>query len=284
RHALVLAVERQVVQELVDDQAGQQAHVGDALAERGSWSRRTATRATGLALDYRPPEFQPPVRRWLLREAQRRLLAHDLVLFVDRRRRDTDFLDGNRVAEPNGVFVGRLVALRATAAVMLGDGDFSSREHRRSPFTQRELSAVGIDEPPLRLLPEQLLLEPVELALLLFDARSKLGIVRGKLMVRREQRDDVLMLHRLRLLVERHADFLSHRASSAKNYSVKNQLERTIRELLRRVIRGKLESPSLETLGEQAVARAIPRDQLQVVAAVIEEHEQRPRQRVFRQH
>jgi hypothetical protein len=75
--------------------------------------------------------------------------------------------------------------------------------------------------------------------------------------------------------------FLSHFSSSAKHYSIQDQSKCTLADLLFGFSGRKTESAPLELLREQAVARAIPRHQLHVIATAIEKDEQAVGKRIL---
>jgi hypothetical protein len=86
------------------------------------------------------------------------------------------------------------------------------------------------------------------------------------------------------LLLEIHDFFLAHSSSFAKHYSIKNQTKCLLTDFLFRFTGRKTESTTLELLRKQAVSGAIPRHQLKVVAATIEENKQTVREWVLAQH
>jgi hypothetical protein len=76
-------------------------------------------------------------------------------------------------------------------------------------------------------------------------------------------------------------DLYTTRASNTKRNSIENQFERACAQLLHVVITGKHESVVLETLREYAEPGAIPEEELEQIAAAIEEREERPREGVL---
>src|SRR5206468_7607657 len=159
-----------------------------------------------------------------------------------------------------------------------GDRDLRPGPPRTlGPFTQCELAPLGIEDPPLRLRSEQLALEPLELSRQFFISGEEL-------LMGSEQGYDVLVIQRRGLLIECHALFLPHRAPFAKNYSIENQTKFWFADLLLRISRRKMKSALLKLLGEQAVPRAVPRHELDVVPAPVEKDVQAIRQRILLEH
>src|SRR5690606_22735113 len=78
-----------------------------------------------------------------------------------------------------------------------------------------------------------------------------------------------------------HALFLSHPRSPSKRDSIENQTKRLIGELLLGCVAWKSESAVLEALGKETEARAIPVNQLHVVATTVEKHVETSRKRVL---
>ncbi len=282
-HPLVLAIQRQVIDELVDRHAGQQAHVGHALAQHRSRSRRAGQLAILLPLHHRTNVFQQDIGGRTLGQPVGHLLADDFVLVIQSRMGNPDLLHRQRVVETNLAFVHGIVAPLRAATTVLRDRDLRARRTLLLPLTEGKLTPVGIDQPALRFRSEQLALEPLELTTQLCDL-PRLRFRRcGELLVRDKQLDDVFVIQRRCLLVQRHALFLSHSTSSAKHYSIQDQSKCALADLLFRLTGRKTESPTLKTLRKQGVPGAIPCDELQIVTATIEENVQTTGQRIFLQ-
>jgi hypothetical protein len=79
--ALVLAIQRQVVGELVDQQAGDEAHVRPAAVDDGARRRRADERLAGPDLHHGPPILDEDVTPRLLRQTVALLVTDDLVVF-----------------------------------------------------------------------------------------------------------------------------------------------------------------------------------------------------------
>jgi predicted transcriptional regulator len=73
------------------------------------------------------------------------------------------------------------------------------------------------------------------------------------------------------------------RAANAKKNPVENQFERACAQLLRVGITRKHEPIVLEALREHAEPGAIPEEELEQIAATIEERVERPRERILAQ-
>ncbi len=77
------------------------------------------------------------------------LFADDLVLGVNRRRRQADLFDGHGLVKAQIAVALRLARGAPATPVMLGNGDLGAGRILLTPFAERELLAVGIDETPL---------------------------------------------------------------------------------------------------------------------------------------
>jgi hypothetical protein len=92
---------------------------------------------------------------------------------------------------------------------------------RRERLTEAQLRGVGLGEPALGLSPEELLLEPAQLALGLVEAR-----------LRREHAIDQLLAAYVLERIACHVLSLLNRVSDAKRNPVEQEAQRLLRELL----------------------------------------------------
>ena len=172
---LVLAVEREVPGELVDQQAGQEADVGAAAVDDPDRRRRAKDGLILLELDHRPPVVEHDGATGALCEAVAVLVADDLEVVRGEplRFRCSQFDDLDRnpcgIEERQAVITG-LGRLRGRAPGVGRDRAFDRCRRRSGLFrcqhlAQTHLAAGGIDDPAFALRAEDLTLEPVELVL-----------------------------------------------------------------------------------------------------------------------
>ncbi len=165
--ALVLAVQRQVVHELVDQQAGQEADVGQATLEHRARRRDFGQGRAGLVLDHWAAVLQHHVAARALRQAARDLVVDDLVLVGvgagQLRRRQRDHLDRDVGAKAQALVAdaGRIARLGHPPGVadLLGGDDRRRGGGVAEQRLEPELGGV-IDQAALGFLPEELALEP----------------------------------------------------------------------------------------------------------------------------
>ena len=159
-----------MVDELVDQETGQNTHVGQAVLEHGA-RRRHFTEAGGrLVLDHRAAVLQHHVAAGALGEAAGDLVIDDLVLLGvgtgELRRRQLDHLDRDvgTEAQPLVGDAGLVPRLGYPAGVvdLLGGDDRRRRGGVAEQGLEPELVGVG-DQAALGLLAEQLALEPGQL-------------------------------------------------------------------------------------------------------------------------
>lgn len=235
----MLPVEGQMVAELVDENAGQQAHVGQAALKHRWRCRRAAELARVLALDHRPPVEEHHVGAGALGQTVGFFHADDRVAVGLQRRHlgigHLDHFDGNRRIEAK-ITVGALgVAL--SPPYMAGDGCRWLRGCLRNcdRLAQAQLGGILAEDAALALAPEQLLLEPVDLALEIIDEGGQLRVIGLRLLPRFQQGDDLVSAHRRSLLVQGHALFLHHLTPCAKCDPVQDQTKALGIELAREI-------------------------------------------------
>ena len=169
--APVLAVQRQVIAELVHQQPGQETHVHRRAPQHVRRRRRRQHLRGVPALDDLAHVPQHLVTARLLGQPVRDLLPHDLPLArryrLDSGIRHMDRLHRHRLVEPQPVLVDRPVAALLPAPIAnLLRRDFPLR--RRLDAQRREqarLLRIAELKPLLGLRPEQLALEPLQLML-----------------------------------------------------------------------------------------------------------------------
>jgi hypothetical protein len=226
----VLAIQRQVVAELVDQQPGDKAHVGAAALDDAQRCRRAVQGLRVVALDDGPHVLEHDEAARALRQTVADLLADDLVLLGRKALRlGVGHLDGlhrhhGRVEERGvAAVVGEVAAGLAARVRWHGAAGGLLGWHRQhagiaQPLPQVHLLRVGLWGEALALLAEQLAPEPVELMLQRGDGRS-LGL---------QQPRDVLRRHRGHRLcgedlwvcsARRHGDILPARAAHANGNS-----------------------------------------------------------------
>ena len=179
QQALVLAIQRQVVEELVDDQAGEEAHVGPPALKHAGRRRCTMQGGVVRALDDRTDVFQDDVAARALGEAVGDFLADDFIgvggqpggLGVRQGNHFDRYLCG--IEEQRGLLA---VAARGAAA-----GVGRHRLGRRrvwggtgQPLAQGQLLGRRIKVAALGLLTKDLALQPGQLVLQLGDPRLQL--------------------------------------------------------------------------------------------------------------
>ncbi len=152
----MLAIQREVIGELIDRHAGQQADIGDALTQHAGRRRGTGQR-TVLLLDQRSNEFQHDEAGGPLSKSQRHFLPNDLCIGVATRSRKQNLLYGDRVIEAQFI-VGLFGTSRTSAALVLANGDFAGLDVFLTPLTQFELTSIGTKHTTLGFRAEQLLL------------------------------------------------------------------------------------------------------------------------------
>ncbi|EXI65328.1 MAG: hypothetical protein AW08_03247 [Candidatus Accumulibacter adjunctus] len=167
--ALVLAIQRQVVGELVDQQAGNEAHVRPAAVDDVARRRRADERFAGLELHHRPAILDHDVTPGALCETVAFLVADDLVVFgreaLGCRCGQFDDLDRHLglVEERHGIAVIRALG-RRFAGVRGNQPAWGFRQRRLSqPLAQTHLAVRTDLDAAFALLAEELALEPVEL-------------------------------------------------------------------------------------------------------------------------
>jgi hypothetical protein len=180
--ALVLAIQRQVVAELVDQQPDDEAHVSAAAFDDAHRRRRAVQGLRVQTLDYGAYVLQHHEAARALRQAVADLLADDLVLLgrkalrlgvgnLDGLHRHFGRVEERRVAalisEVAAELAARVRGHRAGGLRLLG-----GRDQVLQHLPQVHLQRVGFRGEALALLAEQLALEPVELVLQRDDGRS----------------------------------------------------------------------------------------------------------------
>ena len=171
----MLAVQRQVVAELVDDQADDEAHVGAAALQHTERRGRTVQRQRVAALDHGAHVLDHDVAAGALCQAVTDLLTDDLVLFwlqtlglgvgnLDDLHGHLGLVEERRFA----TLVGEVAAALAALVRRHGGGGLWGRAGRRQfaqQLTQVHLLRLGLGSVALALLAEQLAFEPIELVL-----------------------------------------------------------------------------------------------------------------------
>lgn len=231
-HALMLAIERKVIAELVDQHACQQAHVGVALLEHRGWCGWAGDLAGVPALDHLPHDLDDLVRGRLLRQAVRdAFLDHDLVAVGHANEfgvGDLDPNDRNRAVEAK-TGVGAFITLRWFAARIATDLRGRNTLGLLLPerLTEVELQRVRNKvDAALRLCAEELLLEPAKLLFGLLQAGVELktlfALTSGDA-IGVEHQLDQLFAARLREIFLRHTSFLFHLVSPANRNPIQNE-------------------------------------------------------------
>ena len=181
RHSLVLPVQRQVVHELVDQQPRQDAHVRQALLQHRGRRRRAHQLSARLLLPHLPDVAEHHVRCRSLGQPVGRLGAHPLVRGGTHplRRRDRDLFHRHRRIEAKGL--GVALGRGAGLAALVGSHRLGGRgDDLLGELSQQQLPALRVQHPPLRLLSEQLALEPRHLPLHFGQLRRQLPVRFGQ--------------------------------------------------------------------------------------------------------
>jgi hypothetical protein len=136
-------------------------------------------------------------------------------------------------------------------------------------FAKGELAGVDLDS-PLRLGAEELLLEPAQLLLGLFESG-----------MRSEHLLDQLFPIRPCKIITPHGFFLTHLTSKAKGNSVDQETKCLFRKLLRFGLTRERKPSPLETFRVEREARPVPYQCFDVIAFAIHENKEAPRVRVL---
>ena len=173
--ALVLAIERQVVGELVDQEAGDETDVSAAAFNDPDRCARANDDLRRLDLDHRPPVLEHHVAARTLREPIAVLVANDLEVFrcESCRFRGGQFDDFDRhprIIEERQAIVAGVGLLRRGSPRVGRDRVLRGRRRRgelilSDRLAQTHLAIGAVDDPAFALLAEYLTLEPVQLML-----------------------------------------------------------------------------------------------------------------------
>ena len=182
----MLAVQRQVVEELVHQQPGQEADIGAPALQNGGRGRRAVQGLLVLALDEAAHVLEDDVAARALGQTMGDLLADDLVgVFAEPlglRVGDLDDLhrDPFLVEEqPTVLGIGSVLgADTAFVGAHLAPRRFGTGRWGK-PFPEAHLPGWGLDVAALGLLPEQLALEPRQLVFELGNALLVAGTLGG---------------------------------------------------------------------------------------------------------
>ena len=180
QQALVLAVQRQVIEELVDDQAGEKADIGAPAFEYARRGRGAGQGLGVLDLDDLAHVLEHHVAARALGEAVGDLLGDDIVGLGGQ---SDDLGVGHRDGlhrDPLGVEEQRrlLTFGLGRAAALVGGDRLGRRRGRGWPaqtLAQGHLLGWGLDEAPLGLLAEDLALEPGDLTFQIGNACHQQG-------------------------------------------------------------------------------------------------------------
>lgn len=171
--ALVLAIKRQVVGELVNQETGDETDVGAAAFNDASRRTRADDVLCRLELDHRPPVLENDIAPRALGKPEAVLVADDVKVL---RRQTQGFRCGqfddldrhSRLVEEGHALVATIGLLRGRTPGV-GGNKASARRGRRAglrnvnDFAQTHLMRIAGQYPLFALLPENLTLEPVDL-------------------------------------------------------------------------------------------------------------------------
>ena len=206
----MLAIQRQVVGELVDQQPGDETHLGAAALDDTGRCTRAMDDLGALYLDHRAAVFEHDIAARTLGEPEALLVTDHLKVFS---RKPCGFGGGQldelhrhprRVEEGHTVIAG-IGDLRCHAPGMGGDPALRRRGWCAGLLAvdrlpQTHLGIAPIEEPLLALLAEELALEPVELMLQRLDFLTKPEL-------RTHQIDDLLRSESRRFIEAQHTCF-----------------------------------------------------------------------------
>jgi hypothetical protein len=294
-NALMLAVERQMILELVDQHTGEQAHIGHALLQHRRRAHRGADLAALAQLVDALDVLDDFVAGGALRETVGHLLADDLAgrlrQTLDRRVADGDLVHRYRRIEAQAG-LGEAVVAQLLALVGHRLGRNCTRRQRgggTEPGKQVALHG-GIDEALLLArAPEELALEPVELGLEGVNLRLKRVVFSA-------WNRDALRGSDQRLRRTHGAGLYPGMQSLGMRISLvlpsfpkidafEQQLQpRPVQRHLLSTIRAVVKAAALEAFTPQAVAAAIKIQHLHLRAFAVDEDKQVAVGRVFVQH
>jgi hypothetical protein len=167
--ALVLAIQRQVIEELVDDQPGEEAHIGTPALEHRRRGGRAGQGGRFHQLDHRAHVLEHHVAARTLSQAMGHLLADHRVGLGGQ-------VGDLGVGQPDGLHrhprgieeQGRLLDLGTLAAPALVGGDrlggLGTGRGAAQISAEGQLLGRGLEVAALGLLAEQLAFEPLQLA------------------------------------------------------------------------------------------------------------------------
>jgi hypothetical protein len=186
QQTLVLAIQRQVVEKFVDDQAGEEADIGAPALQHARRGGGTGQGRGVLDLDDRSHVLEYHIAARALGEAVGDLLGNDLVgLGGQPGDRGVGHIDG-LYRHPLGIEEQRRLralafGLGRAAALVGGDrlGRQRSRRRGAQPLAQGHLLGWGLDVAPLGLLAEELALKPGDLAFKIGDTCHQQGALGG---------------------------------------------------------------------------------------------------------
>ena len=208
--ALVLAVERQVVGKLVDEQSGDKTHVSAATLDHTHRRTRADDELCGLELDHRAPVFEHDAAARALGEPIADLVVDDFVVLRGQAlgfgSAQFDELDRHpRLVEEGSALVARVRFLRRHPPGV-GANEALNRRGRRGALLQvdrlpqNHLAIDRVDDAPFAFLAEHLTLEPFELML-------EGGDFLAKPELRMRQIDDLLRMQGGRLFEAQYTCF-----------------------------------------------------------------------------
>ena len=170
-HPLMLPIERQVVQELIRQDSRQQADIGPAAVQNPHGSRGGVQGLRFPELDHRPLVFEDDIAAWPLGQAVADLGIDDLagvgIEACDLGSREGDGFGRYPALIEEGQAFGPIFRPFGRGASMGGD-DTKRRRcdfRRRKLLTETQLLDRRRRDAPFALLAEELLAEPIELAL-----------------------------------------------------------------------------------------------------------------------
>jgi hypothetical protein len=179
----MLTIQRQVVGELVDQQAGHETHVGTAALDDPGGRARTGDGLGLLDLDHRAPVLEHDVAARTLGQSEALLVADDFEGFRGEslgfgRGQFDHFERHPRLIEEGERFFPGVGLPQSRAPGMGGDVACGWRWRLAlvDELAQAHLAAAAFEDAILALLAEELALEPVELLLECFDLPAQIEL------------------------------------------------------------------------------------------------------------